>query len=429
MPRYRPTERSSPRQVSALVAAFGSKSAINLAISELFSEYTRMIARRIKLDLCTLLEESSVVALLGPRQVGKTTLAMEVGSDQDAHYVDLESSSGRARMSDPAAYLGEHRERLVILDEIQRMPGLFQELRGMIDAGRREGRRYGQFLLLGSASGDLLRQSSESLAGRIALLELCPFDSLEVDDANRLWLRGGFPDSYLARSDRASARWRRDLIRTYLERDIPQLGPRIPAETLRRFWNMLAHSQGGAFNASALARGLGVDGKTILKYLDLFVDLLLVRRLEPWRRNVGKRLVKSPKIYIRDSGIVHALLGIETRETLLGHPVAGLSWEGWIIEATLQAAPEGTRASFYRTSAGAECDLVLEMPGGEIWAAEIKRSSAPQPRRGFWIAAADLGATRRMLIYPGPDAYPIADRVEALPVRDFLISLAGLRGG
>ena len=228
-----------------------------------------MITRGIKPDLCALLEESSVVALLGPRQVGKTTLAMEVGSNQDAHYVDLESSSGRARMSDPAAYLGEHRERLVILDEVQRMPGLFQELRGMIDAGRRQGRRYGQFLLLGSASGDLLRQSSESLAGRIAFLELGPFDSLEVDDANRLWLRGGFPDSYLARSDRASARWRRDLIRTYLERDIPQLGPRIPAETLRRFWNMLAHSQGGVCNASALARGLGVDGKTILKYLDL----------------------------------------------------------------------------------------------------------------------------------------------------------------
>lgn len=270
---------------------------------------------------------------------------------------------------------------------------------------------------------DLLRQSSESLAGRIAYLELGPFDPLEVDNLDRLWLRGGFPDSYLAASDRASLRWRRDLIRTYLERDIPQLGPRIPAETLRRFWTMLAHAQGGLLNASALARGLGVDGKTIMSYLDLMVDLLLVRRLPPWSGNSGKRLVKSPKVYIRDSGLTHALLGIGDRETLLGHPVVGASWEGLAIEALVMAAPEGAQASFYRSSGGAECDLVLELSGGAVWAIEIKRSTAPKARKGFWSAAEDIGATRRLILYPGADAYRSENGAEVMPVRAALEAL------
>ena len=276
-----------------------------------------------------LFAESPAVALLGPRQVGKTTLALEVAKSRPSVYLDLESSSDLHKLSDPELYLREHAKELVILDEIQRLPNVFPVLRGLIDRARREGRGAGQFLMLGSAAPDLLRQSSETLAGRIAYAELTPFTVTEVEDLDRLWIRGGFPESFLAPSEPASGRWRRDFIRTYLERDIPQLGARIAAETLRRFWTMLAHHQGGLLNAASLARGLAVDGKTIANYLDLFVDLLLVRRLSPWHSNVGKRLVRSPKIYIRDTGLLHQLLGLSDRESLLGHPVVGGSWEGF----------------------------------------------------------------------------------------------------
>lgn len=226
--------------------------------------------------------------------------------------------------------MAEHEDKLVILDEVQRLPNLFQNLRGLIDRGRRQGRRDGRFLLLGSASIDLLKQSGETLAGRIAYLEMHPIDGLEVsiENLSKLWVRGGFPDSFLAATDRASQRWRLDFIRAYLERDIPQLGPRIPAETLRRFWTMLAHHQSGLLNAAEFARSLGVDGKTVASYLVLLVDLLLVRRLESWHANIGKRLVKFPRVYVRDSGITHALLGLFNLEGVLGHPVAGASWEG-----------------------------------------------------------------------------------------------------
>jgi len=385
-----------------------------------------MIERRKTSELIELIDSMPAVALLGPRQAGKTTLAQEIGEGREAHYLDLESDTGRARLADPEAYLSEHVDHLVILDEVQRMPDLFQNLRGLIDQGRRKGMRSGRFLLLGSASIELLRQSSESLAGRIAYTELGPFDALEVDDMNRLWLRGGFPDSFLASSDRASARWRRDLIRTYLERDIPQLGPRIAAETLRRFWTMLAHAQSGLLNASTLARSLGVDGKTIASYLDLLVDLLLVRRLEPWHGNVKKRLVKSPRVYIRDSGLVHSLLQIEDRETLLGHPILGASWEGFVIENAIMAAPDGTKASFYRTSAGAECDLVLELPGGEVWAVEIKRNSAPKVSKGFWIATDDVKATRKFVVYPGDETYSAGNGVEVVDLKSLLGMLTSL---
>jgi len=270
-----------------------------------------------------------------------------------------------------------------------------------------------------------MRQSSESLAGRISYIELGPFGPLEVDNPDRLWLRGGFPDSYLAPSDAASMRWRRDMIRTYLERDIPQLGPRIPAETLRRFWTMLAHVQGGLLNASTLARGLGVTGKTVASYLDLLVDLLLVRRLPPWSGNSGKRLTKAPKIYVRDSGLVHALVGLETRDGVLGHPVAGGSWEGHVIENLLTTAPDGTAATFYRSSGGAECDLVLELPGqSEVWAVEVKRSLAPRPSRGFWNAADDVSATRRLLVYPGQERWTGANGIEVLPMTTLITVLS-----
>jgi predicted AAA+ superfamily ATPase len=386
-----------------------------------------MISRRLRPILSTALTESPAVALLGPRQAGKTTLAIEVAGSRPSIYLDLESEADRAKLAEPELYLAQHADKLVILDEIQRTPQLFQSLRGLIDAGRRRGQGKGRFLVLGSASMDLLKQSSESLAGRIRYLELAPLDAGEVgrDRLETLWLRGGFPESLLADSDAASLRWRADFIRTYLERDIPQLGPRIPAETLRRLWTMLAHSQGGLLNAAALARALAVDGKTVASYLDLLVDLLLVRRLAPWHGNVRKRLVKSPKVYVRDSGLVHALLGIGEREALLAHPVAGGSWEGLAIESLTAAAPSGTEAYFFRTAAGAEIDLLLKLPGRhKPWAIEVKRGLAPKLDRGFHLACDAVDPERRLVVYGGAERFPLAEGVEAASLVDLCEELS-----
>lgn len=386
-----------------------------------------MLARRLQPLLTAALAESPAAALLGPRQAGKTTLALEVAKARPAVYLDLESQADRAKLAEPEIYLRQHEDKLVILDEIQRTPQLFRSLRGLIDAGRRRGRGKGRFLVLGSASIDLLRQSSESLAGRIRYLELAPLDAGEVggERLDALWLRGGFPESLLAASDGESLRWRTDFIRTYLERDIPQLGPRIPAETLRRFWTMLAHQQGGLLNAAALARALAVDGKTVAAYLDLLVDLLLVRRLAPWHGNVRKRLVKSPKIYVRDSGLVHALLGVADREALLAHPVAGASWEGLAIESLLAAVPGGAEAYFFRTAAGAEIDLVVKLPGRrKPWAVEIKRGLAPKLERGFDLASADVQPERSLVVYGGAERFPLAEGVEALPLTEACAELS-----
>jgi predicted AAA+ superfamily ATPase len=373
------------------------------------------------------LAEAPAVALLGPRQAGKTTLALEVAKARPAVYLDLESEADRAKLSEPELYLPQHEDKLVILDEIQRTPQLFRSLRGLIDAGRRRGRGKGRFLVLGSASIDLLKQSSESLAGRIRYLELAPLDAGEAGSKrlHTLWLRGGFPESLLAASDAASLRWRTDFIRTYLERDIPQLGPRIPAETLRRLWTMLAHQQGGQLNAATLARALAVDGKTVASYLDLLVDLLLVRRLSPWHGNVRKRLVKSPRVYVRDSGLVHALLGIADREALLAHPVAGGSWEGLAIESLITAAPGGTEAYFFRTAAGAEIDLLLKLPGHRRpWAIEIKRGLAPKIERGFHLACEAARPERRLVVYGGTERFPLAEEVEAISLIDLCEELS-----
>lgn len=387
-----------------------------------------MIPRRRSLQrLVEALAEAPAVGLLGPRQAGKTTLALEVAKGRAAVYLDLESEADQAKLAEPELYLPQHDDKLVILDEIQRTPQLFESLRGLIDAGRRRGRGKGRFLMLGSASIDLLRQSSESLAGRIRYLELGPIDAGEAGPKrlDALWLRGGFPESLLADSDAASLRWRMDFIRTYLERDIPQLGPRIPAETLRRFWTMLAHHQGGLLNAAALARSLGVDGKTVAAYLDLLVDLLLVRRLAPWHGNVKKRLVKAPKVYVRDSGLVHALLGIGDREGLLGHPVAGASWEGVVIESLVAAAPGGTEAYFFRTSAGAEIDLLLKLPGRrKPWAIEVKRGLAPKLERGFHLACEDVRPERKVVVYGGQERFALAEGVEARSLIDLCEELA-----
>jgi uncharacterized protein len=386
-----------------------------------------MIRRRLAHALQAALDEAPAVALLGPRQVGKTTLALEVAASRPAVYLDLESEADRAKLAEPELYLAQHEDKLVVLDEIQRTPELFRNLRGLIDAGRRRGRKAGRFLVLGSASIELLRQSSESLAGRIRHLELGPLDAGEVDRdrVDALWLRGGFPESLLAASDAASLRWRVDFIRTYLERDIPQLGPRIPAETLRRLWTMLSHQQGGLLNAAALARSLAVDGKTVAAYLDLLVDLLLVRRLVPWHGNVRKRLVKSPRVYVRDSGLAHALLGIADAESLLAHPVAGASWEGLAIESLIAAAPHGSEPFFYRTAAGAEVDLLLQLPGSrKPWAIEIKRGLAPKLERGFHLACEDVQPQQRRVVYGGAERFPIADGVDAVSLPDLCKELS-----
>ena len=381
-----------------------------------------MIQRYVAPLLQEYLDEFPAVALVGPRQVGKTTLALETADQYTAIYLDLEADADRIKLSDPVLYLSKYPDELLILDEVHRLPNLFQNLRGLIDQRRRQGKRNGSFLLLGSASIDLLRQSGESLAGRIAYLELTPLHLLEIDatHADILWLRGGFPDSYLSRTDAASLRWRLNFIRTYLERDIPQFGPRIPAETLRRFWTMLAHAQGGPFNASKLAGNLGVDGKTTARYLDLLVDLLLVRRLPPWHKNVGKRLIKSPKVYVRDTGLVHALLGLEQLDDVLGHPVVGASWEGFVIENILSVVPDTVIANFYRTSGGAEVDLVLSFPRKEVWAIEIKRSLSPHVEKGFYYACEDVNATKRFVVYPGIDRFPLSPNIEVISLIEMM---------
>lgn len=385
-----------------------------------------MFSRLLLPQLIEELQHSPAVALLGPRQVGKTTLALEVAKAIPGIYLDLESERDRTKLAQPELYLSDHLDKLVILDEVHRAPGLFPVLRGLIDQARQSGKRAGQYLLLGSASLDLLQQSGETLAGRIAYLELGPLSILETgaDQADVLWLRGGFPDSFTAPSDARSLRWRQNFIRTYLERDIPQFGPRIAAETLRRFWTMLAHHQSGLLNVAQLARNIGVDAKTAQSYIDLLCALLLVRRLPPWHANIGKRLVKSPKVYVRDSGLVHALLDIETKETLLSHPVVGASWEGFVIENLLSCAPASVQGFFYRTSGGAEVDLLLAWPGGELWAIEIKRSLSPKVERGFHAACDDLRPARKLVVYPGSESFPLGHDIQAVPLATLCQQLA-----
>ena len=386
-----------------------------------------MIPRIITPDVERALTRQAAVALIGPRQVGKTTLALEIARTRDALYLDLEDRDDRNRLAEPALFLDNVEDRLVILDEIHRMPELFQTLRGIIDRGRRRGKGKGRFLILGSASIDLLRQSGESLAGRIAYVDMAPLSALEVDDARasreRLWLRGGFPDSFLAASDEDSLALRRDFIRTYLERDVAVFGPRVPAMTLERLWTMLAHRQGTMLNASMLARALEVSAQSVTRYIDLLADLLLLRRLPPLRANVGKRLVKSPKVHVRDSGLVHALLGITSLEHLAGHPVVGESWEGHVIETLVSVLPPRATPYFYRTSAGAEIDLVIEHDDGTCWAIEVKRSLSARVGRGFHLACADLKPARAFVVHAGDDRYPVSETLEAVSVRGLAAEL------
>jgi uncharacterized protein len=384
-----------------------------------------VIKRRLENIIAANLSRTPSVALIGPRQVGKTTIALNIADETSSIYLDLESSIDLEKVRDIVAFHDDNASKLIILDEVQRLPEIFSQLRGIIDKERRKGNKAGQFLFLGSASIDLLQQSSESLAGRIAYIELYPIDVLEyagdnIDMMNTLWVRGGFPESLLSASDQDSLSWRRNFIRTYLERDIPMLGPRIPAETLERFWTMLAHNQGTVMNAAHLARNLEVSGVTIGRYLDLMVDLLLVRRLKPWTFNVGKRLVRAPKIYVRDSGITHALLNIGNYTDLLGHPVVGGSWEGFVIENILSVSPSHAQPFYYGTPTGAEIDLIIEFSPTEKWAIEIKRNSTPAVSKGFYIACEDVQPQRRFVVYSGKDRFSLGQGVTAISLFELM---------
>lgn len=359
------------------------------------------------------------MVLLGPRQSGKTTLAKELAAAHpDALVLDLERAGDRAALAEPELFFRQNRQRLVILDEVQHVPDLFAALRPEIDDDRRPGR----FLLLGSASGKLLRQSAESLAGRVGYLELAPLLASEVQATTRtmhkLQLRGGFPPSFDAPSDALSMLWREDFIRNFLERDLPQLGVGTAAATLHRFWRMLAHVHAQQFNASQLGQSLGgASHSTVAHYLDLLIDALLVRRLEPLTVNLGKRLVKTPKVYIRDSGLLHALLNIADSNALHVHPVLGASWEGLVVEQIAAHASPGAELNYFRTAAGAEIDLVLTL-GDRRFAFEMKYSTAPKPSKGFWHAIKDLAIERAWVIAPVEHAYPLADNVEVIALEN-----------
>ena len=380
-----------------------------------------MIRRVAQADVEALLGQFPIVGLIGARQVGKTTLAKAVAKSWQAEsvYLDLERPADRARLADAELFLTTHGQRLVIIDEAQLRPDLFPVLRSLVDQDRRPGR----FLILGSAAPSMRRQASESLAGRIAYRELYPLSLKEVaesgrGDYRRLWVRGGYPDSFLAGSVQASVQWREQFIRTHLERDIPMLGVRIPAATLDRFWRMLAHNHGQVWNASRIAESLGVTGPTAQRYLDVLQDTFMVRRLEPLHANLKKRLVKTPKTYLRDSGLLHHLLKLPTWDDVLGHPICGVSWEGWCMEQILAMLPPMWDACFYRTRAGAEIDLVLLGPGHQSpIAVEFKCSLSPKLTKGFWTAFADVEAARGYVVYPGQERWPLAQRVDALPIQ------------
>lgn len=395
-----------------------------------------MLDRVLTSELISALQNMPAVALLGPRQVGKTTLALEIAKsniEKPVSYLDLELDTDLAKLDDPEAYLRTFEDKLLIIDEVQLKPDLFKILRSLIDLRKRAGEKAAQFLLLGSASRDLLQQSSETLAGRIRYLELKPFSISEIAQQDplefspdKLWFRGGFPDSYLASSEDESWNWRSDFIASYVERDIPQLGVNISATRMRRFWTMLAHFQGQQINMSAIGKSLVVSPTTIRNYLDILTDLYMVRQLQPWSGNTKKRLSKLPKVYIRDSGLLHRLLSISEFDGLLGHPILGHSWEGFIVENILGSVSDKCRTSYYRTSNQTEIDLILEKSSKEVWAIEIKRTSAPKVNASFHRSCEEVGATKKFVVYSGKERFPMAENTEAIGIQELLSELSGL---
>ncbi len=376
-----------------------------------------MIDRRLKKRVLRSLTQFPVVGIIGCRQVGKTTLARMLQKDveRECVYLDLELPSDMDKLHEPELYLSTHEDKLVIIDEIQRMPEIFPLLRAIVDRNRQPGR----FLILGSASPDLIKRSSESLAGRIIYHELSPFLLSEINyEIQRLWLRGGLPESFLSNTDEESYIWRDAFIKTHLERDIPQLGIQVSSVNLRRFWSILAHMHGQLWNASQIARALGVSAPTVRHYLDILQETFVIRQLIPYHPNIKKRLVKSPKVYIRDSGLLHSLLRIKTIDELYGHPVQGTSWEGFIIEQIAGILPEDTPIYFYRTAAGAEVDLIIMDNKNRPLPVEIKLSLTPRPEKGFWIAYDDLKCKRGFVIYPGEESYPLGKGVYTVSVKE-----------
>ncbi len=379
------------------------------------------IQRNLFQTLLDRLSSAPAVALLGARQVGKSTIAQSIGEYlPNTLYLDLERASDLNKLTHPEVFFKEFESSLICLDEIQRLPEIFKLLRSEIDRKNRNG----QFLVLGSASRDLIQQSSETLAGRLSYLELTPLTLTELENASeqthidKHWLRGGYPRSLINTSDETSLIWREDYIRSFLERDIPQLGFSIPAATLGRFWRMLAHSHGQLLNNSKLADSMGVSSHNIRKYIDLLCETFVVRSLPPYEANTKKRLVKSPKVYIRDSGLLHALLDIESLEDLFSHPIYGVSFEGYCIENILTQLPRW-RASFYRSSHGAEIDLVLER-GAKTIAIEIKSSASPKPTRGFYNALEDIQPTETYVVGLVQNSYLLTEDIRVLSLRDLL---------
>ncbi|MCK5796047.1 MAG: ATP-binding protein [Deltaproteobacteria bacterium] len=363
------------------------------------------------------LGRTPVTVLTGPRQCGKTTLARKLLSEDSVNYFDLEDPVSLSRLDEPMTAIGPLKG-LVVIDEVQRRPDLFPLLRVLAD--RRDSPAH--FLILGSASGDLMRQSSESLAGRMERITIGGFSLQEIgaESMARLWLRGSFPLAYLADSETESLRWRKEFIETLLERDLPQWGVRVPAMALRRFWTLLAHYHGQTWNATEPARALGVNPTTTRRYLDLLTDAHMIRQLQPWHANLKKRQVKSPKIYVRDSGILHALLGIQDYNSLLGHPMRGFSWEGLVLDQILGRLHPLAQASFYRTAKGDEADLVVEYEGKRI-VVEIKASSTPRVEAGFWKVLDDLQPESASVIAPVDRAFVLKDKVEVLSLESFII--------
>jgi uncharacterized protein len=375
-----------------------------------------MIKRALQDKIVRSLRTFPIVGILGPRQIGKTTLSKQIAGSHRGKvvYLDLELPSDMNRLIDAELYLSSHQDGLVIVDEIQRMPSLFPLMRALVDKKRRNGR----FLILGSASPDVIKNASESLAGRVVYHELTQFSLSETGEKHlkRLWIRGGYPLSYLAKSDSLSFEWREAFMKIYLEMDIPQLGIRVPSGQLRRFWMMVAHMHGQLWNASAVGRGLGVSPVAVRHYLDILDSTFIVRQLIPYFHNARKRLVKSPKVYIRDTGLLHLLLNVQTDDELHGHPAIGSSWEGFVIEQILDIMPDGWQHFFYRTAVGAEIDLLLIGPKRRKIGVEIKYSLSPRPAKGFWIAMDELGCSKGFVVYPGEEGFPLANRTKVIPV-------------